>query len=311
MERDKQIDGLKFIMIFCVVLGHIGFNDFGLGLHKIIYSFHMPVFIFLSGYLTSLNTNNNKLNRWVIHTIIIYVCVQLIYSLFSILGGLLTGKVDYSVFLSWNIIFLPVYAMWYLLCLVYWRVLTCKVLKYINDIELLFISLLLALISGFVPINDLLSFQRAFAFYPFFIIGVVFRKREMLIKLKTIPVKYAIIALFFGLITARLLPFDLYQPKYHYNNYNDLLIRFIQSMLGFFLCLIVLRLSRYEIFERFASYGQKTLWIYIGHIFLLKIGRFVFAKYGYTLNTIEAILLSTFYCAIIIYINNLYLKLQK
>lgn len=46
MERDAKIDGLKFILIFFVVLGHLQYKDYGIELNKMIYSFHMPVFVF-------------------------------------------------------------------------------------------------------------------------------------------------------------------------------------------------------------------------------------------------------------------------
>lgn len=66
-ERDNKIDTLKGIAIFLVVLGHVvAWCIFGgmqtqdernampfnaIALWKIIYSFHMPLFLFLSGYL--------------------------------------------------------------------------------------------------------------------------------------------------------------------------------------------------------------------------------------------------------------------
>lgn len=63
-ERDDRIDILKGIAIYLVVIGHIiawYFKDFSLNisnmpynsiiLWKTIYSFHMPLFIFLSGYV--------------------------------------------------------------------------------------------------------------------------------------------------------------------------------------------------------------------------------------------------------------------
>lgn len=63
-ERDNRIDILKGIAIYLVVIGHIiawYFKDFSLNisnmpynsiiLWKTIYSFHMPLFIFLSGYV--------------------------------------------------------------------------------------------------------------------------------------------------------------------------------------------------------------------------------------------------------------------
>ena len=43
MERDLHIDGLKFLMIFLVVLGHLSYEDYGLEINKMVYSFHMPI----------------------------------------------------------------------------------------------------------------------------------------------------------------------------------------------------------------------------------------------------------------------------
>lgn len=31
--RDLRYDGLKFMMMFCVVLGHLGYNDYGLDIN--------------------------------------------------------------------------------------------------------------------------------------------------------------------------------------------------------------------------------------------------------------------------------------
>ena len=46
MERDNRIDFLKSIGIFCVVLGHSG-SAFA----AYVYTFHMPLFFFITGYL--------------------------------------------------------------------------------------------------------------------------------------------------------------------------------------------------------------------------------------------------------------------
>lgn len=48
MERDKRIDVLRAWGIFLVIAGHLGspFSGF-------IYTFHMPLFFFITGYLKS------------------------------------------------------------------------------------------------------------------------------------------------------------------------------------------------------------------------------------------------------------------
>ena len=86
-SRDAKIDGLKFLMIYCVVLAHIRYNDYGLELNKMIYAFHMPVFIFLSGYLTSLKATMEKRLSWCKHTLIIYVFAQIFHLLLALASG--------------------------------------------------------------------------------------------------------------------------------------------------------------------------------------------------------------------------------
>ena len=74
LKRDSSIDALKAVMVFLVVLGHTGGYD--PLIRKVIYSFHMPVFVFLSGYLTSSGTPKEKRRKWFIKTVLIYACAQ-------------------------------------------------------------------------------------------------------------------------------------------------------------------------------------------------------------------------------------------
>lgn len=54
-ERNTQIDSLKFFLIFLVLVGHcldIGLSSYlNNSLFRFIYSFHMPVFVLLSGMM--------------------------------------------------------------------------------------------------------------------------------------------------------------------------------------------------------------------------------------------------------------------
>lgn len=63
-NRISYIDQLKGITIFLVVLGHLiehnaGRNNF---LWTFIYSFHMPLFMFISGYLANVTFKIDHLN---------------------------------------------------------------------------------------------------------------------------------------------------------------------------------------------------------------------------------------------------------
>ena len=54
--RDSYFDNLKTILIFLVVLGHFTNLNNSVPLmgaiNNVIYSFHMPIFIFISGYFS-------------------------------------------------------------------------------------------------------------------------------------------------------------------------------------------------------------------------------------------------------------------
>ena len=316
MTRDLKLDGIKFVMIFLVVLGHIGYNDCGIGINVMIYSFHMPVFIFLSGYFTSQYTTNEKQISWFKKTFIIYALAQLAHFLLSIGLGYYESLLKHELFdsslVTWKVLISPRLALWYLVCLIYWRFSIWKVFPNIDDKKLLCVSCVLAFVSGIIPIDHDFAFQRAFAFFPFFVIGYIFRKSNLMSKLDDIPYVYAIVGLIIGLVIARFLP--PYMPKLHYSSLLEPIQRIIQSVLGLFLCLSIIRVLRTNFIGKFAKYGIYTLWIYIGHTYFIVLGEKVFYYHGISFNLVTAILLSLIYCTFFIclskminYIKNKYI----
>lgn len=305
--RDLRYDGLKFLMMYCVVLGHLGYNDYGLDINKIIYAFHMPVFVFLSGYFTSIDANRNKRIKWLKKTFVIYIFAQLtLYLLRNILDCFVGRLEGYSVsvsLLSWDIIVIPELALWYLVCLVYWRVFMWEFFNVINDLLLLTISLVLALVIGFIPVDEAFAFQRAFAFFPFFVLGAIFKNRDLIKQLERWPMGFTALAFSLGLIASTFLP--TYLPILHYTNWHQLVWRMLQTMLGLCLCLLIVRLSRCKFIEWFGHYGEHTMWIYIGHIYFIILGWKLFPHFGITLNLITAVLLAIIYCVFLIFLSRL------
>ena len=58
--RNSTIDGIKGFLILCVVVGHILTGSLDENpIRYIIYSFHMPCFFYISGYLL----NTEKIDR--------------------------------------------------------------------------------------------------------------------------------------------------------------------------------------------------------------------------------------------------------
>ena len=300
MSRDIKIDGLKGFLIFCVVLGHMSFYDYGLQLIRMIYSFHMPVFVFLSGYLTPISPTPEKKNNWLKQTLCIYVIAQLLH---TCLKWVLNEPVSLRVLIS------PAFTLWYLICLVYWRLSAWTIFKGIPGYWLVTISFILAFVSGFVPIDQDLSFQRAFSFLPFFVLGLVSKKKDILPSLEKVPIWIAFIFLTLGLFIARHLP--TFQPKYHYSSLHDIELRLIQVFLGVLLCYSLLRISRLSVFSFLARYGRYSLWIYIGQSFLTRVNvleKALSHYYGIESNLWIALTITSLYCIVIGMIADLYYR---
>lgn len=313
MTRDQRKDGLKFIIIFLVVLGHLDYNDYGICMNRMISAFHMPIFVFLSGYFSSQETETDKQKRWLKKTLTIYAVAQLAHFLLSILLEYASCTFHNEPFdtsiITWRILISPKFALWYLICLIYWRLSLWHIFRNISNRNLIVISCILAIVSGFIPIDHDFSFQRAFAFFPFFVSGLIFRKQDLIRKINRLPVICALITTVFLLALSRMLP--NYMPSYHYESYNDLLLRILQSAMAFILCICILRLSDCKWIERLAEYGKYTLWIYIGHTFLAVIGYKAFPYLGIRLNLFTASLLALLYCFLFVLLAKLYTRITN
>lgn len=298
-NRDNYFDGLKFLMIFSVVLGHLYYYDYGLNINRMIYAFHMPVFVFLSGYFTSLNSSRQKQLKWIKETFLIYLFAQVCNTAVSYhLGAELT----------WKVLISPDFALWYLVCLIYWRIAVWMTKDLISIPKLTIISVLLSFLAGFVPIDTAFTFQRAFAFFPFFMLGLLFKRYSLVNLINRIPLWVSLIAFILGLYLSRLMP-DFFMPKIHYVSLHAILYRFIQSSIAVLLCISIIRLSRIKFVSYFADLGQYTLIIYIGHIFFVRlrpIETYMENSFGIHLEILGAVIISTLYCMMFIMVAKFY-----
>lgn len=259
MQRDLRLDGLKFILIFLVVLGHIPFSqgfDMYHGLMKWIYAFHMPMFVFVSGYLTSQCADKSRRRAWLTQTICLLVVTQMLHILLI-----------YCMYGSFELKFLihPLHALWYILSLTYWRAFYWTIGQRMADWTLLTASLLALVMAALVPIDAALSFQRTFLFAPFFMLGVIVRRRDWIPHIERIPMTLAVVMLLLFSWIALCQP-GLWSPKGGIG-LDELFTRLGMVGVALGLSLALFRISRLEVISRFARFGQASLWIYIGHGF--------------------------------------------
>lgn len=186
--REYKYDNLKAILIFLVVFGHtIEYTQNLNWIFLIIYSFHMPVFVFISGYFFKGNKKS------ILKPISVYIVFQLIYFLV------------YKLILKDNITFnlQPIWLLWYIFALFVWNVIAYMI-KLINNKTKIFgyafliISIVLSLICGyFDSIGRAWSVSRIITFLPFFLLGYFYRNNniEILNKNSKILKCYIILAI--------------------------------------------------------------------------------------------------------------------
>lgn len=165
MSRDLSIDSLKGFLIILVILGHLigGLNSStGGGIWALIYTFHMPLFVLISGYFT----RRDELK------ILTIIKPLLVFQIFSII--LLSLGNSFSV----SYLLVPYWTLWYLLSLVFWRIILRFTPQSILEHPYLLLALTIVgamLIGTFFSHGRILSIQRTISFFPFFLMGYYFK----------------------------------------------------------------------------------------------------------------------------------------
>lgn len=131
-ERDYIFDNLKALLIILVVFGHVieYFNIFS-KIKGVIYIFHMPFFIFISGYFSK--KSDNIENKTIKYILIPFFLFNSIYML-----CIENTQMSFLEKLKEINIFKASYLYWYLLSLFFWKVFSRYMEKFKYSIILLF-----------------------------------------------------------------------------------------------------------------------------------------------------------------------------
>lgn len=175
MARDNRLDTLKGLLIILVIMGHVitsldNTNRVNHAVMGLIYIFHMPLFILISGYLTKTPQQQRPREMW-LGILRIALPLVIFHLISSVRGWCITGK--FLVFFE----SFPFDILWYLLSLIYWRVAVYYTPRAILKRPALYLAIALALsvLSGLTYLGNFLSIQRALNFYLFFLLGYYYR----------------------------------------------------------------------------------------------------------------------------------------
>lgn len=182
----------KGIGIILVVIGHYnpqGSPSYWNELNKLIYSFHMPLFFILSGYLFSPNKYSyyelllNKFKRLIypfITIAIIFIFIKLGMGKLVHLDHPVTSESIINLFIN------PVHSYMPLLWFVYSLFLMFLLYPLINKI----IKNNIAILILFIAINTLVNLNleglnKVIFNFPFFVLGIIIRENSSIIKTST------------------------------------------------------------------------------------------------------------------------------
>lgn len=274
MEKDIKISNLKGLLIFLVVFGHLieVYKDTFHYLYVFIYSFHMPLFILISGYLAK-RIDRKKIFNF----LLLYLIFETIFnSIMSVISGVL--QTNFAI---------PYFHLWYLLSMITWYLLafplTKKKLNLTTKLIVLTVTLSISLFSRYIDIEGLnnyfLSYQRSLTFLFFFFLGFVLDTKDMkkvysLIKNKIVICSASILAIMSLMLAANTEELELiFMGAFNVNTsgLSDSQY-FVQITMGLFIsvfmCFVIMNMitSRTSFLTR---WGDNSLYIFIFHAFFV------------------------------------------
>lgn len=286
MTRDIKISNIKGFLIIIVVFGHllelykVEFKE----LYFLIYTFHMPLFVLISGY----HAKHASLKK-VINLLIIYLMFQSIYRYF-----LFTFNHEKLFKLKMEV---PYFHLWYLISMVAWYLIAIainnfKLLKWQKiSLILLFFGIGLAAryytgpiverVDEFYPsfYSYTLSYQRTITFFPFFFIGLslseeAMKKLQKSLKLKWLAALVTIVSLYlFYMRTDGVNLEKIFKGSYGMNKLKGSVFTISwQLILGYLFAFIMCYLLLNLISEKksfLTRLGDNSLPIYLFHVFFI------------------------------------------
>jgi fucose 4-O-acetylase-like acetyltransferase len=275
-------DNARWVAITLVVIGHgilplIAEDDIAYSVYLFIYSFHVAVFVTVSGYFAKSGPPSAGSLRQILTDIVFpYFIFETIWSVVKwALGG--AFSLDYTT-ASWT--------LWFLIALAIWRI----VLPYLVLLRYpLLIAIAVSIGAGYTEtIDSTLALSRTLGMLPFFVFGWKLRQWQLTGRWLDLPSlvawrwRAAAIALFAGVLLLmpfaietwrdlKLRRFMLYDEAYVAIGYDDpwsgairLVLLLLAMMLSVAFLVLMPRGTRW-----FTPFGTATMYIYLLHTFIL------------------------------------------
>lgn len=168
-ERYYLLDNAKIALILLIIFGHlielnIGKSITYKAIYLTIYSFHIPMFVFISGVLSKGQISSAYIKRNISGLIIPLLVFQVLYEILELMvhGSLSAHTTNLQ----------PYWILWYLISLFTWRLMLSAFIALRYPI---FLSTLIAIIAGYSSCTGYyLGISRTLTFFPIFLVGYYF-----------------------------------------------------------------------------------------------------------------------------------------
>ena len=270
-ERILKYDNAKFLLILFVVTGHlIDYFSKNCDYHiyrvviTFIYSFHMPVFIFLSGLFYKCKDNGRKAFQYFSIGLLLRITLYITYRCLGSAAGM---NLFFENGVPW---YMYAIATYYLVLYVF---------RNVNQKTLLVMGLIFSLCVGYIEsVGDFLVLSRCIVFFPFFLLGAM-TNREKLLKVTSNKALKAgcgvLLAAWFVFIYFKLDMMKLIMPMFtgrnHYYKLDEALqpygvgVRALCYVISFVIGFAVICIVPNVKIPAITKFGSRTLQVYFWH----------------------------------------------
>lgn len=225
-SRNIYIDFIRGIAIIFVVMGHCiqygsGANYqanagfVGNSLFKFIYSFHMPLFIIISGYLFSFTVKKYSLKCIMLNRIERLIVPILSFSVINYLLDIIVNGKSIMAFSIKQLGIQTLDNMWFLWAVFYCSVIVCLINKFLED-KLIF-YVFIYIITFIIPDDYGMRYYKWM--YLYFVIGYLFGKYRDTISIKYMKNRLDLSPVLTGILLLDCFIFFILLRKYNFDSY--------------------------------------------------------------------------------------------
>lgn len=281
-KRIALWDNLKFLLIIFVVIGHYtqqfrADNEALQRIYVFIYSFHMPIFIFVTGLFSKKAVDEKNIKKVLPYLTCFFATTLILFITRALLGWAPVFE-----------LFSPSGISWYLMSMFFMFLITMLIKDY-KPQYIFVLSLIIGVMCGFVQTKnpDFFTWMRTLTFYPFFCLGYISDREK--IEKATNKISIKITAVIFFVAIYLLIYFypkqankisRLNTARHTYSELGRFApygweLRLLTYAISFAAIFLLISLIPRKRIKGFTSLGERTLGIYMFHYVIIYTAAYV------------------------------------